>query len=133
MPGNTKRRRRKHRGTQTGSIDRRGRTTPRNRQEALARARSGKGRSTDRRDRPPTWRGATMRGGIFALLLFPLSLLFHQPVAAGILLTIFAAACYIPLGFYTDRFFYRRRMAKLAAERQSKKDSRGKSRDSEAG
>lgn len=125
MPGNTKRRRRKHRGTQTGSIDKRGRTTPRSRQEAMARAKSGS-QKTDRRDRPPTWGGAAMRGGIFALLLFPMALLFHQPIGAAIILTLFAASVYIPLGYYTDGFFYRRRQAKLRAEAQARKEARGK-------
>lgn len=132
MPGNTKRRRRKHRGTQTGSIDRRGRTRPRNRQEAAARARSQRGARPDRRDKPPTWRGAVMRGLFFAALLFPVSLLFNQPVAGALVLTAIAAAFYIPLGYYTDLFFYRRRAAKLAAMRQAKKQERGKSRAEKA-
>ena len=128
MPGNAKRRRRKHRGTQTGSIDRRGRTRPRNRDEAMSRARSqrggGKGKTADRRDSPPTWRGAVIRGLFFAALLFPVSLLFGQPVASSIVLTIVAAVFYVPLGFYTDGFFYRRRQAKLQAEREAKKQAR---------
>ncbi len=131
MPGNTKRRRRKHRGTQTGSIDKRGKTTPRSRQEAMSRARSG-GNKTDRRDRPPTWNGAALRGGIFALLLFPMALIFHQPIAAAIILTLFAASIYIPLGYFTDGYFYRRRMAKQAAEREAKKGARGKPRSEES-
>jgi hypothetical protein len=126
MPGNTKRRSRKHRGTQTGKIDRRGKTTPRNRQEAMARARSGGGaRKPDRRDQPPTWRGAIMRGGFFAVLLFPIALLFGQPVASAIVLTLIAAVFYVPLGYYTDGFFYNRRQKKLAAERAAKKAARG--------
>jgi len=130
MPGNAKRRRRKHRGTQTGKIDRRGKTTPRNRQEAMARARSGGGsaKRPDRRDQPPTWRGAAMRGGFFAILLFPIAMLFGQPVASAIVLTVIAAVFYVPLGFYTDQFFYQRRQKKLAAERQEKKAARGGSK-----
>jgi hypothetical protein len=127
MPGNTKRRRRKHRGTQTGSIDRRGRTTPRNRQEAMSRAKNQRGgRKPDRRDVPPTWRGALIRGGFFAVLLFPVSLLFGQPVAGALALTAIAAAFYVPLGYYTDNFFYRRRQQKLAAEREARKAAKGK-------
>jgi len=126
MPGNTKRRQRKHRGTKTGKIDARGKTTPRNRQEAMNRARNQGKRAPDRRDQPPTWRGAMIRGGFFAVLLFPIAMLFGQPVASAIVLTVIAAVFYVPLGFYTDQFFYRRRMAKLAAERQAKKAARGK-------
>lgn len=123
MPGNTKQRKRKHRGTQTGKIDSRGRTgRPRNRQEAMARARGQRG---DRRLQPPTWRGAATRGAFFALLLLPISLLFGQPLAGAIVLTVLAAAAYIPLGFYTDGFFYRRRLAKARAEAQARKEARG--------
>ena len=126
MPGNTKRRRRKHRGTQTGAIDRRGRSRPRTRQEAAARARNQRGARPDRRDQPPTWRGATMRGLFFAALLFPVSLLFGQPAGGALVLTLIAAGFYIPLGYYTDSFFYKRRQAKLAAQRQARKEARGK-------
>lgn len=119
MPGNTKKRKRKHRGTQTGKVDRRGRTSrPRSRKEAMAQARK---QPTDRRSVPPSWRGATMRGLFFAALLLPVSILFGQPIGGAIILAVFAAAFYIPLGFYTDRFFYRRRMAKAQREREAKK------------
>lgn len=123
MPGNTKPRKRKHRGTQTGKIDSRGRTgRARSRQEAMARSRKQR---ADRRLQPPTWRGAWIRGGFFALLLFPISLLFGQPVAGAALLTVLAALFYVPLGYYTDRFFYQRRAAKAEAEKQARKETRG--------
>jgi len=122
MPGNQKPRQRKHRGTQTGSITRAQRSRPRSRQEAMAQARnrSGKGgkrQPVDRRDLPPTWRSAIVRGAIFAALLFPVSLLFNQPVGGALVLTLIALVFYIPLGFYTEQFFYRRRQAKLQKER----------------
>ncbi len=124
MPGNQKPRRRKHRGTQTGSISRSAsRSRPRNRQEAMAQARSrrqGGGKRSqpvDRRDVPPTWRGAIIRGVIFAALLIPVSLLFGQPLVGAIVLSLVAAVFYVPLGFYTESFFYRRRQQKIAQER----------------
>jgi len=123
MPGNQRPRRRKHRGTQTGSIQRRQTRRPRNRQEAMAQARSrGRGgkQRVDRRDQPPTWRGAATRGLLFAALLLPVSLLFGQPLAGAIVLTIIAALMYIPLGFYTETFFYNRRRAREREEREAK-------------
>lgn len=121
MPGNAKRRRRKHRGTQTGSIDRRGRTSrPRSRQEAMAQARrgqAGKRKPVDRRLIPPTWRSATIRGLTFAALLLPVSLLFGQPIGGAIILSVIAAFFYVPLGYYTDMFFHKRRLAKVQKER----------------
>jgi hypothetical protein len=125
MPGNAKPRRRKHRGTQTGSISRRQSRRPRNRQEAMAQARSrskGGGRQrVDRRDVPPTWRGAATRGLLFAALLLPVSLLFGQPLAGAIVLTVIAAIVYVPLGYYTETFFYNRRQARLQKEREAKR------------
>lgn len=89
-----------------------------------ARNQRGKGKPTDRRMRPPTWRGAMIRGGLFALLLFPISLLFGQAVAGAAVLTVIAALFYIPLGYYTDGFFYRRRMAKAQAQRAAAKEAK---------
>jgi len=136
MPGNEKPRRRKHRGTQTGSIDRRQRSRPRSRQEAIAQARSRKSGKpsgsrrapVDRRDQPPSWRGAITRGLLFAALLLPVSLLFKQPLGGAIVLTLLAAIFYIPLGYYTERFFWSRRMAKQAKERAAEQadSSRGR-------
>ena len=100
----------------------------------MAQARSrrssggGKRQPVDRRDVPPTWRGAIIRGAIFAALLIPVSLLFGQPLAGAIVLSLVAAVFYIPLGFYTESFFYRRRQQKLAAERaaaQAEKQRKG--------
>lgn len=134
MPGNTKQRKRKHRGTKTGRIDSKGRTSrPRSRQEAVARAKNQRGAAPDRRLQPPTWRSATMRGLFFAALLFPVSLLFGQPAGGAAVLTVIAAMAYVPLGFYTDRFFYRRRMARLHAERLAKKQQRGKPKAKDEG
>lgn len=136
MPGNQKPRRRKHRGTQTGSITRAQRSRPRNRQEAMAQARSRrasgggakKGQPVDRRDIPPTWRGAVFRGVVFAALLIPVSLLFGQALGSAIILSIVAAVFYVPLGFYTEQFFYRRRQQKLAAERSAKQAEKAKAK-----
>jgi hypothetical protein len=137
MPGNAKPRRRKHRGTQTGSVSRRASSRPRSRQEAMAQARNrragGGGNSkrnrVDRRDIPPTWRGAATRGVLFAAFLFPVSLLFGQPIAGAIVLTIIAAIVYIPLGFYTETFFYNRRQVRLQRERAEAKAAKAAKKD----
>lgn len=124
MPGNQKPRSRKHRGTQTGSISRARSSRPRSRQEAMAQARNrkaggGKRRATgDRRDIPPSWRSAIIRGVIFAALLIPVSvLLLNQDPPQAVILSIVAVSFYIPLGYYTEQFFYRRRRQKLQRER----------------
>lgn len=124
MPGSTKQRKRKHRGKQTGAIDKRGKTSPKTRQEAATRARSGRGGGGDKRLQEPTWNSAIKRGLFFALLLFPISLLFNQPLRGAIILTVLAAGFYIPLGYYTDRLMYGRRMAKAQAEREARKQQK---------
>jgi hypothetical protein len=103
----TQRRRKKHRGTQGGSIDRRGRTSrPRSRQEARARARR---QLSDRRDLPPTWGSAVGQAGLGGVIFFFVLLLFGQPAggAAGLAALMFLV--YIPMGFYIQQFMWRRR------------------------
>ena len=124
-----KRRRRKHRGTQTGRIDTAGpRGRPRSREEAKARARAkrrrqpAKGRPVDRREVPPTWGSAFKRGlfgaGIFFLLFW---LAFGRPVGTAAGLSVVMLAMYVPMGYYMDRFMYRRRQRQLQAERAAAK------------
>ena len=113
------RRRRKHRGTQSGSIDRRGRGgRPRSRQEARARARRQMG---NKRDAPPTWGSAVTRGllgaGLFGVLLVTL---FGQPAGSSIALAAAMVLIYIPMGHFMDRFFYNRRQATKRREREGR-------------
>jgi hypothetical protein len=115
MAQTRRRRRRKHRGTQGGRIDTRKRGRPRTRAEAQQRARS-KGRATPRADLPPTWRSAIVRGTVIAALLVGTLLVFKKPVGASIGFGLFMLAFYIPMGFYIDRYMWRRR------QRQKMKD-----------
>jgi hypothetical protein len=114
-----KKRKRKHKGTQGGSIDRRGRTSrPANRQEARARTRR---QVADRRDVPPSWRSsfnrALIASGIFLVLLV---LLFNQPFFSALGLAAFMMLIYVPMGYYIDRFFYQRRQASKQRARAAK-------------
>jgi hypothetical protein len=126
MAQTRKKRRRKHRGTQGGGLDRRGpRGRPRNREEAKSRARkrqSPKGARVDRRDLAPTWSGAFKRGlfgaGIFFLLFW---LAFQRPVGSALALSAVMLAMYVPMGYYIDRFMYQRRLRQLQAARAAKK------------
>ena len=109
MAQTRKRRRRKHRGTQGGRIDSKTRGRPRTRAEAQSRARSKRSAPRSRGDAPPTWRNAVIRGLIIAALLIATLLVFKKPVGASILFGAFMLAFYIPMGFYIDRFMWRRR------------------------
>jgi hypothetical protein len=110
MAQTRKKRRTKHRGNAAGAIEARGRTgrrpTAAERKQAVRK---------DRFSKPPTWRGAANRAlvavGIFVAIVI---LLFHQKVAAAIALGGAMLLIYIPMGYYMDMYFYRRRQAKLA-------------------
>jgi hypothetical protein len=110
MAQTKRRRRRKHRGTQGGSIDRRrARGRPRSREEAKAQA---KRRAELKRDTPPTWGTAFRRGLIGAAIFFGLMMIaFGRGFAESFALGAFMLAIYVPLGYYVDRFFWSRRRA----------------------
>lgn len=61
-------------------------------------------------DRPPTWKGAAVRGliasAVFVVLLI---LLFGRPVGSSFLIGLLMLVFYIPAGFYMDRTLWRRR------------------------
>jgi len=110
MAQTKKKRRRKHRGTQGGRVDRNRRAArPRSRAEAKARARSSAKRGP-RADAPPTWRGAATRGAVAAVIFTVLLLvLFKRTPAAALGLGAFMLVFYIPAGYYIDMMMWRRR------------------------
>ncbi len=116
----TKRKRRsKHRGTPAGTIEARGRTG-RKPNAAEVKTQTREQQRQARLMQPPTWKGAAIRASFAAALL----LVFTQlgigpdiPLGQSIAVAAFALLLYIPLGFYTDRFVYRRRMARMATDK----------------
>jgi drug/metabolite transporter (DMT)-like permease len=72
-----------------------------------------------KREGPPTWSTAVMRGlfgaGVFLLLLVAL---FGTPAVQAVPLAVFMLLIYIPLGHYIDTFFYNRRQAAKRRERE---------------
>jgi hypothetical protein len=123
----TKRKRRtKHRGTPVGTIEARGRTGRKpTGSERGAKAGSKDGareRRLARMDQPPTWRSAANRAAIAtALLLVALLLLFKTEPARAIALAGFAMIIYVPMGYYTDLFMYRRRQARKLRDKDKAK------------
>jgi Flp pilus assembly protein TadB len=104
----TKRKRRtKHRGNAAGVVETRGRTG--RRPTAGERKATGKAAKPNRYDQPPTWRGALNRS---VLILIPFALiiaLVTKQVATLFVLVPFMLVLYVPLGYYTDLWMYRRR------------------------
>src|SRR5919198_1981240 len=87
MAQTKRKRRRKHRGTQGGRIDRRpARGRPRSRAEAQNRARGrAKKKPGERVPGPPSWSTAMKKGGIAAVLFLGiLALMGQNPLTTGV-------------------------------------------------
>ena len=115
----TKRKRQtKHRGNAAGVVESRGRT---GRKPTVAE-KSGKGQAAiarekalsklDKRDQPPTWRGAFYKAMIASvlLLLVMLFLLKQSTGVAGLFPIVLVG--YTVVSYYTDKFVYDRRQRK---------------------
>ena len=99
-------RKRKHRGTPAGTVERPGRSgRPQTKVDAKAIARQ---RREERLNRPPTWRGAVNRAAVAAAVFGLLVVLaFGRNVSAGASLAALMFVLYIPLGYATDSAIYR--------------------------
>jgi hypothetical protein len=108
-----RKRRRKHRGTPAGTVERAGRTgRPRTREEAKGIARR---RRAERLDRPPSWRGAMNRAAIAAAFFGVIVVVLGRPPLVGAVLAVLMFGLYIPLGYGTDLAIYRFRQRRKAA------------------
>ena len=116
----TKRKRRsKHRGTAAGNIQSRGRTgrKPTAAERSASKQERARQKRLDRLDRPPTWKSAGQRALIAAaVFLVAVLALFRQQPLQAISLACFMVLVYLPMGYYTDLFLYRRRQRKKAEE-----------------
>lgn len=127
MAQTKRKRRRKHRGTQSGRVDTRPKGRPRNRAEARQRAKSRRSRSGGRGGaqqgqlRPPSWRSAAFKAipiaGLFFLLIV---VAFGEEPGPSLGLAAFMLLFYIPMAYYTDRFFYHRQLRKQAQAREER-------------
>jgi Flp pilus assembly protein TadB len=125
----TKRKRRsKHRGTAAGTVESRGRTgrKPDAKERNASKSEQSRQRRLERLDRPPTWKSAGQRALIAAaVFLVAVLVLFKQKPGAAISLAAFMVLIYLPMGYYTDLFMYRRRQRKKALEKQKPREKRG--------
>ena len=125
-----KKRKSRHRGTQAGTVEARGRTSrptaarkaqvttkkPANRAEARAIARQ---KRAARFDQPPTWRSSLNRAA-FAAALFGILMVvaFRRPIPQAVAFAGLMIFMYLPLSYYTDRFIYKRRQRQKQAGRE---------------
>jgi len=116
----TKRKRQtKHRGNAAGVVESRGRTG----RKPTAAEKSGKGseaakareKEVDRRDKPPTWKGAFVRSMFAAILMMLVVIILLNKPNQAIALFPIVLLMYIPISYYSDRWMYDRRMRKKAA------------------
>jgi len=110
----TKRKRRtKHRGNAAGVVETRGRTGRKPTEDE--RKKDVRTKRAERYDRPPTWKSAANRAALATILfIVAVAVLFKQSLGAALGIGGFMFLMYIPLGYYTDMFIYRRRQAKKA-------------------
>ncbi len=114
-------RKRKHRGTQAGTVEQRAHNTrgsstrAKTKEEIRAEARR---RRQERFDQPPTFKGAFQRAAIAAAIFVALVILaFGESPGTGIALGAFMLLLYVPLSYATDKMLYNRRQRKKTAAR----------------
>jgi hypothetical protein len=108
------RRKRKHRGTAAGTIEKAAHNRSTRKTPAKPSAREAR---QARMMRPPSWRSAANKAGIAALVFgVALLLLFKRPVGEAAIWTVLVFFFYTPLGYWTDRAVYNRRMRAKAKQ-----------------
>jgi Flp pilus assembly protein TadB len=120
MAQTKKKRHTKHRGNAAGMVEARGRTG--RKPTADERKTSARGTAAERRQdrmfREPSWKGAAYRSAFAAVIFAVLVVLvFGQSIGQAIALMGFVFLLYVPLGYYTDTFLYKRKQKQLAAEK----------------
>jgi Flp pilus assembly protein TadB len=112
-----KKRKSRHRGTQAGTVEARGRTS----RPSGERKRSAPKKPANRaeaREQARQKRGALNRA-LFAAALFGILIVvaFQRPVTDGVALAGLMVFMYLPMSYYTDKFLYNRRQRQKQAGR----------------
>lgn len=121
----TKRKRQtKHRGNAAGVVESRGRTgrkpTAAEKSPGGREAARAKEKLLDKRDKPPTWRGAFIRAMFAAILMLLVVIIVFNQSNQAIALFPVVLIMYVPISYYTDKFVYDRRQRKKAQSGGSK-------------
>jgi Flp pilus assembly protein TadB len=114
------RRKTKHRGNAAGVVESRGRTG----RKPTAAEKSGdprerereKEKLLDKRDRPPTWRGAFTKAMFAAIFLLLVVIVVLKQSNQAISLFPIVLGLYTVVSYYTDKFVYDRRQRKKAKQ-----------------
>jgi hypothetical protein len=115
MAQTRRKRRTKHRGNAAGYVEQRGRTSrPPSPEERKAQRRdAAKAARQNRYAKPPSWQRAAVRSLVTtALFVAFVTLALRNPLDQTLALAGFLFLLYIPLGYLTDSFFYKRFQAR---------------------
>ncbi|MEA2314244.1 MAG: hypothetical protein QOI03_936 [Solirubrobacteraceae bacterium] len=119
MAQTRRRRQTKHRGNAAGVVESRGRTgrkpTAAEKDPNSRAAKLAAEKQLDRRDRPPTWRGAFVRAMFAAVLMLLILLVFFHQSNQAIALFPIVLVVYVPISYYTDLWLFKRRQRSKAA------------------
>ena len=123
MAQTRRKRKRRHRGTQAGTIERAGRTSKppavspkRTKGSTRVEGRTlAQQRREERLNREPTWRGAFNRAAFAAIILVIFISVVQKNVVQGLVMGVFALVIYVPLSYFTDMALYRRRQRRRQA------------------
>jgi Flp pilus assembly protein TadB len=123
MAQTRRKRKRRHRGTQAGTIERAGRTSKpsehspkRTKGSTKVEGRTlAQQRREERANREPTWRGALNRAAFAAVILVIFISVVQKSFRDGLVMGVFALIIYVPLSYYTDLALYRRRQRRKQA------------------
>ena len=128
MAQTRRKRQTKHRGNAAGVVESRGRTgrkpTAAEKSGNASDAAKAKARAIDRRDRPPTWRGAFIKGMLAAVVLLLFTIFFLPKSNSLIGLFPVVLVMYTAISYYTDRWVFNRRQRNKAKRAAGKAPSR---------
>jgi hypothetical protein len=117
----TKRKRQtKHRGNAAGFVESRGRTgrkpTAAEKSGDASKVAKAKEKPVDRRDQPPTWRGAFIKAMVAGVLFLLIVLLLIKHSSQSLSLFPIVIVGYTLISYYTDKWMYDRRQRKKRAQ-----------------
>jgi hypothetical protein len=111
MAQTERKRRRKHRGTAAGTVEKpahgsRRKVQPSGKRDAQMTVAE---RRHERLAKPPTWSGVLNRSAIAAIIFAVIALvLLKRTVGQAMILAVFALVVYVPASYYTDLLMHRR-------------------------
>ncbi|HXB16254.1 MAG TPA: hypothetical protein VNV44_10995 [Solirubrobacteraceae bacterium] len=120
MAQTRRKRQTKHRGNAAGVVESRGRTgrkpTSAEKTGSAKSSATARNKPVDRRDKPPTWRGAFYKAMIATVLLLFVILVFLKGSSGAIALFPIVLGAYTVVSYYTDKWVYQRRQRRKVRE-----------------